>query len=305
VRLFLPEKWTNDKARCDKAGIPASEQIFQTKPQKALSIIKANVKLGVEFDWIGGDGLYGHSTELTHGLDQEGLFYVLDVHKDELIYLEEPTFSIPQRKGEKGKIPTKLKADKIPFRIDDYCKSITNEQWEKVKIRKTTKGWKYVFAHTVTIWHWDGKEAKARRRTLVITRTQETNPKIKYSFSNGEINQYTKEEYAYFQCSRYWVERSFDDAKNELGLSGYQVRKWNAWQHHQTLTMMAGLYMLTLKVARKPEYELMSLRDTRIMIIAQLFSDQETVAKLHEQMQIRHKNRKRDIDRYYKDEYGS
>lgn len=79
-------------------------------------------------------------------------------------------------------------------------------------------------------------------------------------------------------------------AKNELGLSSYQVRKWNGWQHHQSLTMMACLYMLTLKKARKPEYELMSLRDIRIMIVTQLFSDQETVSKLHEQMLIRHKN---------------
>jgi hypothetical protein len=49
-----------------------------------------------------------------------------------------------------------------------------------------------------------------------------------------------------------------------------------------------------------PEYELMSLRDTRIMIIAHLFSDQATVSKLHNQMLKRHKNRKRDIDRFYK-----
>lgn len=302
VKLFLPEKWTNDKERCNKAGIPEGDQVFQTKPQLALSMIKSNLKLGVKFDWIGGDGLYGHNTELTHGLDKEGLFYVLDVHKDELIYLEKPTFSVPQKKGTMGKTPTKVKADMPTFRIDNYHKSLTDEQWDKVKVRKTTKGWKYVYVHTAKIWHWDGVESNARERTLIITRTLETNPKIKYSFSNGEVDQYTREEYAYFQCSRYWVERSFDDAKNELGLSGYQVRKWNAWQHHQSLTMMAGLYLLTLKVARKPEYGLMSVRDTRIMILAQLFSDQETVAKLHEQMLVRHKNRKRDIDRHYKNQ---
>jgi hypothetical protein len=170
-----------------------------------------------------------------------------------------------------GKTPTKVKADMPTFRIDNYHKSLTDEQWDKVKVRKTTKGWKSVYVHTAKIWHWDGVESNARERTLIITRTLETNPKIKYSFSNGEVGQYTREEYAYFQCSRYWVERSFDDAKNELGLSGYQVRKWNAWQHHQSLTMMAGLYLLTLKVARKPEYGLMSDGDTRIMILAQLF----------------------------------
>lgn len=305
VKLFLPQQWIDDKARCNKACIPESEQVFQTKPQKALEMIKAKLKLGVKFDWVGGDGLYGHNTELNHGLDAEGQFYVLDVHKDELIYLEEPTFSIPLKKGIKGKTPTKIKPDKPSLRIDDYYKNITEDQWDRVKIRKTTKGWKYVFVHTLAVWHWDGKEESARTRTLIITRTQEKNPKVKFSFSNGEVDAYTKEEYAYFQCSRYWVERCFDDTKNELGLSGYQIRKWNGWQHHQSLTLMASLYMLTLKIARKPEYELMSVRDARIMIIAHLFSDQETIGILHQQMLIRHKNRKRDIDRYYKNDNDS
>ena len=73
--------------------------MFQTKPQIALSLIKSNITLGVKFDWIGSDGLYGHNTELTTELDKERFFYVLDVHKDELIYLEEPSFSIPLKKG--------------------------------------------------------------------------------------------------------------------------------------------------------------------------------------------------------------
>jgi SRSO17 transposase len=303
--LFLPKKWIDDKQRCDKAGIPESEQIFETKPQKALSMIKSNIKLGVKFDWIGGDGLYGHNTELTRGLDQEGLFYVLDVHKDELIYLEGPGFLIPPKQGKRGANPFKIKADKPAIRIDQYCQNLGEDQWDRVKIRKTAKGWKFVFVHTVAVWHWDGKEEKARARTLVLSRTEEKDPKVKYSFSNGAINEYTREEYAYFQCNRYWVERCFDDAKNELGLSGYQVRKWLAWQHHQSLVMMASLYLLTVRIEQKPEYELMSIRDARIMIIAHLFTDQKTIKALHDQMLIRHKNRKRDIDRFYQDNNDS
>jgi len=298
--LFIPQKWIDDKGRCDKAHIPESERIFETKPEKALSMIKSNLKLGVKFDWIGGDGLYGHNTELTRGLDKENLFYVLDVHKDELIYLEEPSFSLPPKQGKRGVSPTKIKADKPSIRIDLYCNSLVENQWDKVEVRKTAKGLKFVFVHTAAVWHWDGQEEKAYARTLVITRTQEKHPKVKYSFSNGTITDYTAKEYAYFQCNRYWVERCFDDAKNELWLSGYQVRKWLAWQHHQSLVMMACLYLLNVRIAQKPEYELMSVRDARIMIIAHLFSDQDTIVKLHDQMLIRHKNRKRDIDRFYK-----
>jgi SRSO17 transposase len=298
--LFLPQSWINDTARCDKAGIPKSERIFKTKPQLALQLVKDAINQGITFDWIGGDGLYGHNTELTHGLDDEKLLYVLDVHKDELIYLEEPAFAIPDRKSAKGPTPTNKKANKQAVRIDKYCESLTESQWDKVYIRETTKGSKWVFAHTIQVWHWDGLEDAARCRTLVITKTVDKSPQIKYSFSNAAVSSYTRAEYAYFQCNRYWVERGFDDSKNELGLSGYQVRKWIAWQHHQSLVMMAALYMMQVKNEQKQEYPLMSIRDARIMVVAQLFSDKKTIKLLHDQMIIRHKKRQMDIDRYSK-----
>lgn len=80
-KLFLPEGWTLDPRRCDKAGMPKDQREFRTKPELALEIIDECVANGVCFDWIGGDGLYGHSGDLTSGLDDRGLFYVLDVHR--------------------------------------------------------------------------------------------------------------------------------------------------------------------------------------------------------------------------------
>ena len=83
-RLFLPKSWTEDTERCKKAGIPEEYQEHKTKPELALLMIKQDIERGVMFDWIGGDGLYGHSTELCNGLDDLGQFFVLDVHKDEM-----------------------------------------------------------------------------------------------------------------------------------------------------------------------------------------------------------------------------
>lgn len=298
--LFLPEKWIADSDRCKKAKIPLEDRVFKTKPQLALEMIKSKVALGVEFDWIGGDGLYGHNSELTRGLDAEGLFYVLDIHKDETFYLSEPSFSIPPKSSARGRTPIRIKPDIEAIRADKYIKTLNDTHWEKVTIRKTAKGLKQVFAHKVAVWHWDGTEEKARERTLVITRTLGEKPEIKYSFSNGTIDQYTVQQYACFQCSRYWVERCFDDAKNELGLSGYQVRTWKGWQHHQSLVLMACLYVLKIRIEQKPDYELMSVRDARIMIIAHLFADQEMISRQHQLMLIRHKQRKMDIERHYR-----
>ena len=40
------------------------------------------------------------------------------------------------------------------------------------------------------------------------------------------------------------AERSLQDAKSELGLSDYQVRKWNGWHHHMALVVLAMSFIL-------------------------------------------------------------
>lgn len=247
TELFLPERWTKDKQRCEAAGIPDSEQKFQTKPELALKLIKQIIEAGTEFDFIGGDGLYGHNTELTRALDDLDRFYVLDVHKDETVFLSQPTFSIPARKGNKGRMPTNMQPDIQAVQLQDYIETLTDKDYTTEKVRQTAKGWKVAKVHTVTVWQWDGKEEKARKRTLVITISEKT----KFSLSGANKEEYTNKEWAYFQCSRYWVERCFDDCKNELGMSDYQVTGWLAWQHHMALVLMVSLYILNLRLEQQ------------------------------------------------------
>ena len=299
--IFLPKSWINDKKRCDKAKIPESARTYKTKPELALDMIDRNVADGVKFDWIGGDGLYGHNFELTKGLDQRGLLYVLDVHKDEKIYLEEPQIIIPVATKARGRRPTKLQALGVPsLRLDQYIKTLNQADWTEEKVRKTAKGWLKLQVHTKQVWVWNGKEEQARRRIVVITRTVEKRPKVKYSFSNAQKDQYTNKEFAYFQVQRYWVERTFDDSKNELGMSDYQIRNWIGWHHHQSLVMLAGIFLLKEKIEKQTEYPLMSTRDARILLIFELFGTKEQYQKRINQMKIRHMQRQSDIDRYYR-----
>ena len=296
TELFLPTGWTDDKTRCQDAGVPETQQKYQTKPELALKLVKRAIEAGVEFDFIGGDGLYGHNSELTRALDKLEQFYVLDVHKDELVFLSKPTFTVPERKSNMGRTPTLLQPDIQAIQLQDYIKKLTPEDFTKEQIRMTVKGWKYSMVHTVTVWHWDGKEQNAQKRTLIITQSEKT----KYSLSNGEKGKYTNNEWAYFQTSRYWVERCFDDSKNELGMSGYQVTGWLAWQHHMALVMMAGLYILTLKLDKQDQMPLLSVRDARLLVIAIHFASQKEIDLCMAHIQVRHKQRQADIDRYYK-----
>ena len=56
ARLYLPEKWTNDPARCRSAGVPP-EVVFATKPQIAVQLIGAALADGVAS--VLGDAAYG------------------------------------------------------------------------------------------------------------------------------------------------------------------------------------------------------------------------------------------------------
>ncbi len=305
-RLYLPKSWVSDKVRSEAASIPKEYQEFKTKPQLALDMIDETIAQGVHFDWVGGDGLYGHTYELAKALDERNLLFVLDIHKDHHLFLDEPTFGIPERQGARGRIPTRLKATIPSMRVDEYAAKLSKNEWQKIRIRKTTKGYLRAYVHIKSVWVWDRQEEVARQRTLIIRQDiSQTNGKapIKYSLSNGSLETYTAKEFAFFQAGRYWVERDFQNAKNELGMSDYQIRKWKAWHHHHAIVFMALLFMLKERIDHEKKHPLMSLRDARIVVtslIAQtMLQHQPEMLKQLELMQKRHRKRKADIDRHF------
>jgi SRSO17 transposase len=44
-------------------------------------------------------------------------------------------------------------------------------------------------------------------------------------------------------ASRWAVEETFQFAKNETGLDHYQIRRYNAWYRHITLSMLAAAFL--------------------------------------------------------------
>jgi hypothetical protein len=81
---------------------------------------------------------------------------------------------------------------------------------------------------------------------------------------------------------------------------GYQVTGWLAWQHHMALVMMAGFYILSLKLEQQDQMPLLSVRDARLLVIAINFATQKEVDLCMEHIQVRHRQRQADIDRHYK-----
>jgi SRSO17 transposase len=146
---------------------------------------------------------------------------------------------------------------------------------------------------------WDKKEERAGKRVLVISRNIADN-KIKYGLSNAGIIKTPVEQSAFMQAQRYWIERSLQECKSELGMSDYQIRKWNGQHHHMALVMSALSFIVKERIKNQDNCPLLSCRDIRILIIALLTDDELLIQKRMLQMQNRHRQREKDTQRYLK-----
>ena len=52
--------------------------------------------------------------------------------------------------------------------------------------------------------------------------------------------------------ARWAVESCFQAAKNETGLDHYQVRRYDAWYRHITLSMLAHAFLAVTAAAHRP-----------------------------------------------------
>jgi SRSO17 transposase len=52
---------------------------------------------------------------------------------------------------------------------------------------------------------------------------------------------------------RWKIEETFEQAKGETGLDEYEVRKWDGWYRHVTLSMVAHAYLCVLRSVTQTE----------------------------------------------------
>jgi SRSO17 transposase len=303
-RLYIPREWVDDEKRCREAGIPKQDMVFKTKQQLALNMIVEHLDHEVQFDYVNGDGLYGNGFEFSKGLQSLGINYVLDVHRDQPIYTQEPMISVPiAEEGKGGRKPTLLKSDILPTKVEHYAKSLRKNQFKEVRIRPTTKGWLTALIHVTTVWVWDKQsgDRQAIKQTLVIRKPLDKKDKTKYSLSNIPANEQSVEEFAFMQAQRFWIERCFRDNSHDLGMSDYQVRTYKGFFNHMTLTCVALEWVLTERLENASEIPLLSVNDIRILIAKEIRSrfDYNCNEKRGKQLEKRHRQRQTDINRYY------
>jgi SRSO17 transposase len=295
-RLYLPASWSEDAPRCKKAGIPESFCQFKTKSELALEMVRHQRQQGIQFAWVGADGGYGKEPAFLRGLDAMDEIFVVDVHKDQLIYLEDPQPTIQQKQNKKrGRKTSRYQAQTQPVRVDQWKEAQPEEAWQRYKLRDSTKGELIVEILHQRVWLWGKNETHAHHWHLLVRRELNSQETCKYTLSNAPAETGTQ-QLAQMQGQRYWIERAFEDGKSESGMADYQARKWHSWHHHMALVSMAMLFMVEERERYQEEIPLLSCNDIETLLRTFLPRRDIDPDEIVRQMEKRHRRRQAAID---------
>jgi SRSO17 transposase len=258
-RLYLPEGWADDPQRCEAAKIPAEQRRYRTKAELALEMVDAAVVNGLRFGWVDVDSGYGNLPWFLRGIEARGRRFVADVHRDQSLYLCDPRPYLPRRKSPVGRKFCTLRSRVEAVGIGDFFEALPRNAWQDVTIRPSTKGMLCVKAARRHVWLWDGEEKQARRWWAVCIHIPSTG-ETKWFLSNTAENS-TLRSLVRQHAVRFWIERTFQDAKTSVGMADYQARGWIAWHHHMALVILALLFMLKERKLHSKKIELLSCQD--------------------------------------------
>lgn len=238
MRLQLPEVWTSDEQRLDKACVPAEHRRYKTRHEIALELLDQALAEGHQARKVCGDVGYGNSAEFRAALVERGLTYAVGVQGESVAFTSEPHWLRPGDPSlARNQRNPKLSPDNP--RPESLDKIACKLAFRRCKWRTGTKG-KLQGSFAVTrVWpakDWqDGRCADAEPVWLIV---EQRGDELRYHFSNAPKT-IAFVELIRLLKSRWPVEQGYQQLKEELGLDHFECRSWVGLHHHICLTFLA------------------------------------------------------------------
>lgn len=134
LRLFLPERWTSETARMDKAGIPAPLQEYRTKPEIAIEEINRVIASGVRFGCVLADAGYGLSAPFRQPTTR-GLCWAVGIPRHQKVYPADEQLILPVAGRGRPRVRHLPDTKSIAAHA-----MLEGAKWRQVSWRKGTKG---------------------------------------------------------------------------------------------------------------------------------------------------------------------
>lgn len=246
--LFLPEEWFSAEfaPKRKKLGIP-EKKTFQTKLELGVAMVHRARQRGLPFEAVSCDELYGRDMRFRADLDAEHVVYAAFVPANQHVYLERPEIGLPQESPEhKGRLFSRARVlnGVQPVKVSVIAASEKTE-WHTLKIRHNERGVLEDRFASCRVWTWQSGQPAPRREWMIVRIDQKN--EHTYALSNAPENA-TQLQLAQLICSRYFVERVIQDAKDECGWDEFQAQKYLAWEHQVALTACALWFIAKQKL---------------------------------------------------------
>jgi SRSO17 transposase len=250
--LFLPELWfaPEKEAERRRLGIPP-QRTFKTKIELGWEMIQQAQGNGLPFEAVGCDDLYGRADWFRAEMDRAGIIYMADVPRTTEVFVDCPQFGVPEtppgHRGPKYTQPRVLSGEK-PLPVFQVAQR-PETQWQRIRVRPCERG--MLVAEFAARRVWTLRDGKPTAEWLVIRRDADGD--CRYAFSNAHAET-PLEELAWLQTQRYFVERTIQDAKSEMGWDQLQAQKLRAWEHQLALTILASWFVAQTKLEWEQQF---------------------------------------------------
>ena len=250
LRLFLPETWTDDPARCARAGVPEAAIVARTKGEIALAEIDRVLAAGLRFDLALADAGYGASAAFRHGLDERQLRWAVGIPRNQKVY--DTAVQLIRPSGRKRRpVP-----DEEPREAEAV---LAKQPWRRIVWRRGTKGALAARFAALRVRVGDGARFANNRHLpgneAWLVGEWRTNGERKYYLSNlpprtplralaGAIKARWVCEQAHQQLKQGRAAKLID------GLSHFEGRSWTGLHRHALMTCIAFAYLQHLRLLR-------------------------------------------------------
>lgn len=228
MELYLPESWIDDEDRRERAEIPASA-VAKTKWELAIRQLRRAKSAGFAIRGVAADAGYGNIDGFRDAIARLGLRYVVRISGKQTLFTERPT-----RDGERW-VPA-------PETAQEFAARLPESAFRSVAWGKGSKGILRirVSAHRVFLgrrWH---RGEPIREAWLLVRRKRDGSHKLYLSNLPRTAKLLELVQIAY---SRWAIEQSYQQLKDDLGFDHFECRSWPAWNHHAVLCAMAFIFL--------------------------------------------------------------
>ena len=244
-RLCLPESWTGDTARCQRAGIP-SGIVHQSKLDLALGLIDQARGWQVPAGVVLADEADGGGFEGRAALRQRGLFYGVRVPWTTTGWTEEPRFGVPGISSRGRPAHRRPLLSPEPENLLTIARALPASAWKRVTWRHGSKGAQRGRLATLSLWAangWRQGPQPERVEEVALVEWPEQEPAPTRYWLAGLGRKLSLPKLVAAARARWRVEQDYRELKDERGLDHFEGRSWQGFHPHLALVTTAFVFL--------------------------------------------------------------